>query len=68
MLRSRRNGSFHSLPNTSSWSSVSLVKHRDKFTFFFANFLIPILTLFLKMCSAFSTTEGSVKLAGTAGT
>jgi hypothetical protein len=32
--KSRKRGSIHSLPHTSSWHSAYLVKHRDNFTFY----------------------------------
>jgi hypothetical protein len=31
---SRIRGSIHPLPDTSSWRSAQLIKHRDNFTFF----------------------------------
>jgi hypothetical protein len=31
--RSRKRGSIHPLPHTSSWRSAQLVKHRNKFTY-----------------------------------
>jgi hypothetical protein len=33
VLRSRKHGSIHPLPHTSSWHSASLAKQRDNFTF-----------------------------------
>jgi hypothetical protein len=35
MSRSRKYGSIHPLPHTSSWRSAKLINHRDNFTSFF---------------------------------